>query len=333
MNINNLISTNSVDKQPSPAPAPQISCHDSASFSHHNHHHQNRRQSYPPIISPTQGCCRPQEHFIFPPSHSHSSQPMLQTSMEPIPNNATILRQQSPQSPPSPSQLDLHLSQSVKMPPTHTPTNRRIAHILSEQKRRENINSGFEELKSIVPSCRGCADSKAVILRKAVHYIQMLESQIQKSKHSSDLTTPPSLVSPAMSVKSMSSSNPNDPAHLTSLPPLSHCNDNVGENSAYEASSFNRRIVEESKPHQQKLLGQYSDGNKQSKPSQPIYHQPHHHSQYFNPQQFKQQHSNGYESSKQHQPYHRGYYQQQHHHHPYHMDSRIVLKHENYRQR
>jgi hypothetical protein len=50
--------------------------------------------------------------------------------------------------------------------PTHTPPNRRIAHILSEQKRRENINSGFEELKSIVPSCRGCADSKAVILRK-----------------------------------------------------------------------------------------------------------------------------------------------------------------------
>lgn len=51
-------------------------------------------------------------------------------------------------------------------PQTHTPPNRRIAHILSEQKRRENINSGFEELKSIVPSCRGCADSKAVILRK-----------------------------------------------------------------------------------------------------------------------------------------------------------------------
>ncbi|KAG9292589.1 hypothetical protein G9A89_006960 [Geosiphon pyriformis] len=64
---------------------------------------------------------------------------------------------------------------------TNTP-NRRLAHILSEQKRRENINSGFEELKSIVPSCRGCADSKAVILRKAVHYIQSLESEVGRLK-------------------------------------------------------------------------------------------------------------------------------------------------------
>ncbi|CAG8468783.1 11164_t:CDS:2 [Diversispora eburnea] len=90
---------------------------------------------------------------------------------------------------------------------------RRMAHILSEQKRRENINSGFEELKSIVPSCRGCADSKAVILRKAAHYIQTLENQIQKLKQSNNncggptISTPPNLSSPAMSVKSISSGN------------------------------------------------------------------------------------------------------------------------------
>ncbi|KAG0020246.1 hypothetical protein BGZ80_004537 [Entomortierella chlamydospora] len=29
--------------------------------------------------------------------------------------------------------------------------NRRLAHILSEQKRREKINGGFDELKSVVP--------------------------------------------------------------------------------------------------------------------------------------------------------------------------------------
>lgn len=29
--------------------------------------------------------------------------------------------------------------------------NRRLAHILSEQKRREKINGGFDELKSVIP--------------------------------------------------------------------------------------------------------------------------------------------------------------------------------------
>jgi hypothetical protein len=28
---------------------------------------------------------------------------------------------------------------------------RRVAHIVSEQKRREKINAGFEELKSVIP--------------------------------------------------------------------------------------------------------------------------------------------------------------------------------------
>nr|CAG8476998.1 4836_t:CDS:2 [Entrophospora candida] len=45
--------------------------------------------------------------------------------------------------------------------------NRRMAHILSEKKRRNNINSGFLELKGIVPNCRDSGDSKASILKKA----------------------------------------------------------------------------------------------------------------------------------------------------------------------
>ncbi|KAF9425236.1 hypothetical protein BGZ94_007724 [Podila epigama] len=57
---------------------------------------------------------------------------------------------------------------------------RRLAHILSEQKRREKINGGFEELKRVVPDCAHNPDSKATILRKAVDYILQLEEEIRK---------------------------------------------------------------------------------------------------------------------------------------------------------
>ncbi|KAG9321367.1 hypothetical protein KVV02_002099 [Mortierella alpina] len=60
-----------------------------------------------------------------------------------------------------------------------TPT-RRMAHILSEQKRREKINGGFDELKSVIPECADNTDSKASILRKAVDYICLLEEEIRK---------------------------------------------------------------------------------------------------------------------------------------------------------
>ncbi|KAI7816911.1 hypothetical protein BC939DRAFT_497057 [Gamsiella multidivaricata] len=58
--------------------------------------------------------------------------------------------------------------------------NRRMAHILSEQKRREKINGGFDELKSVIPDCAQNTDSKATILRKAVSYILMLEDELRK---------------------------------------------------------------------------------------------------------------------------------------------------------
>ena len=44
--------------------------------------------------------------------------------------------------------------------------NRRKAHIVSEKKRRQNINEGFEDLRVNVPSCNKCNDSKAAILKK-----------------------------------------------------------------------------------------------------------------------------------------------------------------------
>ncbi|KAG0291705.1 hypothetical protein BGZ96_004914 [Linnemannia gamsii] len=60
-----------------------------------------------------------------------------------------------------------------------TPT-RRMAHILSEQKRREKINGGFDELKSVIPECAENTDSKASILRKAVDYICLLEDELRR---------------------------------------------------------------------------------------------------------------------------------------------------------
>ncbi|CAB4391766.1 unnamed protein product [Rhizophagus irregularis] len=172
---------------------------------HHQHNNNNnhqQQQQLPRILSPVP--------LSQQPSHpSHPPHTILIPSPIPLHHH----HQQSIPTPPQSTQIplmDLHppppQSQQQSQTPTHTPPNRRIAHILSEQKRRENINSGFEELKSIVPSCRGCADSKAVILRKAVHYIQTLESEIQKLKQPNNSPTTPNASttapSPAMSVKS-----------------------------------------------------------------------------------------------------------------------------------
>lgn len=60
--------------------------------------------------------------------------------------------------------------------------NRRRAHIASEQKRRQNINEGFDDLRRAVPACINASDSKAVILRKAVNYIVQLQSDLARTK-------------------------------------------------------------------------------------------------------------------------------------------------------
>lgn len=59
--------------------------------------------------------------------------------------------------------------------------NRRQAHIASEQKRRQHINDGFEDLRNAVPDCKQGNDSKAVILRKSLAYIRFLEHKIHKA--------------------------------------------------------------------------------------------------------------------------------------------------------
>ncbi|CAG8624349.1 3537_t:CDS:2 [Cetraspora pellucida] len=273
---------------------------------------------------------RGQDHHLPPflsPPLSHASQPpMLPASMN-LPTQ-TPMMQTSTQSTQITNSIELQ-SQSTQLhqppPPqtqqqqSHTPPNRRIAHILSEQKRRENINSGFEELKSIVPSCRGCADSKAIILRKAAHYIQALEAQIQKLKQSSSgsttpntsVTTPP-LVSPVMSVKSIPS------GHI-------HMHGGVNGNSMYAINEFNQRIGEEKKLQQQleqqKFMGQWQTNrlNHQNylPPESSSYQQQ---QQQSNQSQSQQQHNNNNNQQHHHQrnlsypiPRHHSQYHYSHH--------------------
>ncbi|TKY88639.1 hypothetical protein EX895_002270 [Sporisorium graminicola] len=74
---------------------------------------------------------------------------------------------------------------SAGAPPASTTTNtvnanRRVAHLLSEQKRRESINTGFEELRQAIPACRDGQDSKATILKRALEYIRELESVVER---------------------------------------------------------------------------------------------------------------------------------------------------------
>lgn len=58
--------------------------------------------------------------------------------------------------------------------------NRRVAHLLSEQKRRESINTGFEDLRQAIPACRDGQDSKATILKRALEYIRELETVVER---------------------------------------------------------------------------------------------------------------------------------------------------------
>ncbi|CAG8487275.1 1740_t:CDS:2 [Cetraspora pellucida] len=209
----------------------------------------------------------------------------------------------------------VHRGQDHHLPPFLSPP---LSHA-SQPPIRENINSGFEELKSIVPSCRGCADSKAIILRKAAHYIQALEAQIQKLKQSSSgsttpntssVTTPP-LVSPVMSVKSIPS------GHI-------HMHGGVNGNSMYAINEFNQRIGEEKKLQQQleqqKFMGQWQTNrlNHQNylPPESSSYQQ-----QQSNQSQQQQQHNNNNNNNQHHHqrnlsypiPRHHSQYHYSHH--------------------
>ncbi|TPX70351.1 hypothetical protein SpCBS45565_g01759 [Spizellomyces sp. 'palustris'] len=58
-----------------------------------------------------------------------------------------------------------------------TEEEKRANHIESEKKRRQNIRTGFDQLVEIVPTLSQCHRSEALILQKAVEYVQYLLRQ------------------------------------------------------------------------------------------------------------------------------------------------------------
>ncbi|BEJ16428.1 hypothetical protein CspHIS471_0510330 [Cutaneotrichosporon sp. HIS471] len=95
---------------------------------------------------------------------------------------ASALNRYPPQAPPRTpaSESEWAPSPSAKQYPSPgTGQNRRLAHLMSEQKRRESINTGFQSLRNALPSAIP-TDSKAIILRKAVSHIKQLEEAMRK---------------------------------------------------------------------------------------------------------------------------------------------------------
>ncbi|XP_066554620.1 max-like protein X isoform X2 [Amia ocellicauda] len=72
---------------------------------------------------------------------------------------------------------------------------RRQAHTQAEQKRRDAIKKGYDDLQSIVPTCQQQTDfpigsqkmSKATVLQKTIDYIQFLHKE--KKKQEEEVTT------------------------------------------------------------------------------------------------------------------------------------------------
>ncbi|KAI9719429.1 MAG: hypothetical protein M1812_003500 [Candelaria pacifica] len=58
-----------------------------------------------------------------------------------------------------------------------TDTQKKSNHILSEQKRRQAIRTGFDRLTELVPDCEGEARSESVVLRKTVVYCRLLADE------------------------------------------------------------------------------------------------------------------------------------------------------------
>ncbi|KAG0335382.1 hypothetical protein BG000_007549 [Podila horticola] len=159
-----------------PASVPTLSS-SLPSHSNFQQYHQQSQESYQ------------QQQFHPPPPSSINSKNededsrrrSRSKSLTVIPPPRTI----PPRPPQTSAPRKYHGRQARKVPITNvvkevvTPT-RRMAHILSEQKRREKINGGFDELKSVIPECAQNTDSKATILRKAVDYILLLEDELRK---------------------------------------------------------------------------------------------------------------------------------------------------------
>lgn len=118
-----------------------------------------------------------------PPPPPTSSLPyMIQPDTKPAPTPAGPTTTTATTTTTTTSQPAIALTAPTTISSTSS-SSRRHAHILSEQRRRENINGGFQLLKNSVPFCKGTQDSKAMILKKAVDYIATLEQELNQLRY------------------------------------------------------------------------------------------------------------------------------------------------------
>lgn len=121
-----------------------------------------------------------------PPPSSTSSLPYIiqptAVSLTDAKTSSTTLAFSAPSTTTTPAPLAIALTAPTTISSTSS-SSRRHAHILSEQRRRENINGGFQLLKNSVPFCKGTQDSKAMILKKAVDYIVTLEQELNQLRY------------------------------------------------------------------------------------------------------------------------------------------------------
>ncbi|KAL1921735.1 uncharacterized protein VTP21DRAFT_10377 [Calcarisporiella thermophila] len=82
------------------------------------------------------------------------------------------------------SSVKTSTSRRGKKPPHEllTEEEKKANHIASEQKRRQNIRLGYEQLVTIVPTLSQCNRSEALILQRSVEYIKHLLSQKHELK-------------------------------------------------------------------------------------------------------------------------------------------------------
>ncbi|OZJ05356.1 hypothetical protein BZG36_01531 [Bifiguratus adelaidae] len=126
------------------------------------------------------------DDFIVYPEQAESSRTPLVTSDtmskhsdNPPPKRRKKATESSTPNAKSSSEEPTSLQRIKKRNPKEllTPEEKRINHIVSEQKRREAIRTGYRDLAELIPRLQGEGSSKSSILFKAVDFIKHLEKR------------------------------------------------------------------------------------------------------------------------------------------------------------
>ncbi|WWC92184.1 uncharacterized protein L201_007138 [Kwoniella dendrophila CBS 6074] len=150
---------------------------------HHHHHQQQHQMQYPHHHHQIQGYDMPSPPLRALPPSAMPPMPYVSPYGHRGGGGGTHLARSRSQSATSGYGIRPGLEGEQGGMGNVAPTpgqSRRLAHLMSEQKRRESINSGFQALRQALPSSLP-TDSKAIILRKAVSHITYLEDLVRRS--------------------------------------------------------------------------------------------------------------------------------------------------------